>query len=90
MYLKASDFALHDLDRDAVFSACQDRTEDENIQSYELELVLKKWYPIERSREMRCFVRDGNLVGKSSVRSAQVALTGTQQSAKGTTTITSS
>ena len=35
--------------------------------AYELELVLRKWFAIDPSREMRAFVRDGVLVGASSV-----------------------
>jgi hypothetical protein len=30
---------------------------------YKLELVLRKWFAIEPSREMRAFVRDGVLIG---------------------------
>ncbi|CAE6481403.1 unnamed protein product [Rhizoctonia solani] len=30
-----------------------------------LELVLKKWYEIERSREVRCFIRDNRLLAMS-------------------------
>lgn len=33
--------------------------------AYELELVLRKWFAIDPSREMRAFVRDGVLVGAS-------------------------
>jgi len=33
--------------------------------AYELELVLRKWFAIDPSREMRAFVRDGVLVGIS-------------------------
>ncbi|KAG8719747.1 hypothetical protein FRC08_002107 [Ceratobasidium sp. 394] len=29
---------------------------------YKLELVLKKWYEVERSREVRCFIRDNRLL----------------------------
>jgi hypothetical protein len=32
---------------------------------YALELVLRKWFAIDPSREMRAFVRDGVLVGES-------------------------
>ncbi|KAF7365264.1 hypothetical protein MVEN_00398200 [Mycena venus] len=32
---------------------------------YELELVLRKWYPVDRSRELRCFVRQNVLIGVS-------------------------
>jgi len=31
--------------------------------SYKLELVLRKWFAIDPSREMRAFVRDGVLIG---------------------------
>ncbi|KAG8920593.1 hypothetical protein FRC00_009782, partial [Tulasnella sp. 408] len=61
LYLKSSDFVGHDLDPDMVFDGCVDQ-EDSDGPSYELELVLKKWYPIDRSRELRCFVRDDVLV----------------------------
>ena len=33
--------------------------------AYELELVLRKWFAIDPSRELRAFVRDGVLVGAS-------------------------
>lgn len=33
----------------------------------ELELVLKKWYEIERSREVRCFIRNNFLLGKYTI-----------------------
>ncbi|CAE6470887.1 unnamed protein product [Rhizoctonia solani] len=33
--------------------------------SVQLELVLKKWYEIERSREVRCFIRDNRLLAIS-------------------------
>ncbi|KAG1717886.1 D123-domain-containing protein [Suillus lakei] len=36
-----------------------------NPPSYQLELVLRKWYPIDGSREFRCFVREGRLIGIS-------------------------
>jgi hypothetical protein len=35
---------------------------------YKLELVLRKWFAIDPSREMRAFVRDGVLVGASRLR----------------------
>lgn len=63
LYLKSSDFVGHDLDPEMVFDGCVDQ-EDSDGPSYELELVLKKWYPIDRSREFRCFVRDDILVGE--------------------------
>ncbi|KAG8944066.1 hypothetical protein FRC04_002206 [Tulasnella sp. 424] len=61
LYLKSSDFIGHDLDPEMVFDGCVDAGDPEEV-PYELELVLKKWYPIDRSREMRCFVRDDNLI----------------------------
>jgi hypothetical protein len=48
---------------DTVFEGCQ--YDPLNPPSYQLELVLRKWYPIDRSREFRCFVRDGCLIGTS-------------------------
>lgn len=38
----------------------------DHAHSHRLELVLKKWYEIERSREVRCFVRDNRLLGEST------------------------
>ena len=32
-------------------------------EAYKLELVLRKWFAIDPSREMRAFVRDGVLIG---------------------------
>jgi hypothetical protein len=32
-------------------------------EGYKLELVLRKWFAIDPSREMRAFVRDGVLIG---------------------------
>ncbi|KAG2096524.1 D123-domain-containing protein [Suillus discolor] len=61
--LKSSDFISHDLSIDAVFEGCQ--CDPSNPPSYQLELVLRKWYPIDRSREFRCFVREGRLIGIS-------------------------
>ncbi|KAG1749234.1 D123-domain-containing protein [Suillus lakei] len=61
--LKSSDFVSHDLSIDAVFEGCQ--YDPSNPPSYQLELVLRKWYPIDRSREFRCFVRDSRLIGIS-------------------------
>ncbi|KAG5222552.1 D123-domain-containing protein [Salix suchowensis] len=42
----------------AVFDGCLDGGGDD----YSLELVLRKWYPVDRSREVRCFVRDNVLI----------------------------
>lgn len=41
------------------------RAKDQKAYAYELELVLRKWFAIDPSREMRAFVRDGVLVGAS-------------------------
>jgi hypothetical protein len=32
--------------------------------NYDLELVLRKWYPVDRGRELRCFVRANELIGE--------------------------
>jgi hypothetical protein len=61
MLLKSSDFIQHDLDPSHVFEGCE-ATEDD-LPHYELELVLRKWYPVDRSRELRCFVRRETLLG---------------------------
>ncbi|KAL1747322.1 D123-domain-containing protein [Schizophyllum fasciatum] len=61
LLLKSSDFVSHDLSHDLVFDG---QTPGPN-EPYELELVLRKWYAIDRSREMRCFVRAGRLIGIS-------------------------
>jgi hypothetical protein len=70
MLLKSSDFVAHDLDERNVFEGCEPPTssspgqgDDGREGKYELELALRKWYPIETSREMRCFVRDNTLIG---------------------------
>ncbi|KZV67076.1 cytoplasmic protein [Peniophora sp. CONT] len=64
MLLKSSDFITHDLDEGNVFAGCsEDDPLDGHSDKYELELVLRKWYPVERTRELRCFVRDGALLG---------------------------
>lgn len=59
LLLKSSDFVTHDLDVERVFEGCG--TDDQP--SYDLELVLRKWYPVDRSREVRCFVRSDTLLG---------------------------
>ena len=59
LLLKSSDFISHDLNRDLVFDG---QTPGPN-EPYVLELVLRKWYAVDRSREMRCFVRAGRLIG---------------------------
>src|SRR5436190_2055186 len=63
--LKSSDFICHDLNRDLVFEGC-DQSVANDLPDYNLELVLRKWYPVERSRELRCFVRQEALLGKPS------------------------
>lgn len=60
LLLKSSDFISHDLDPGMIFRHCEDRP-----LAYELELVLRKWYPIDRVREFRCFVRQDILLGIS-------------------------
>lgn len=65
MLLKSSDFVLHDLDQARVFEGCEEA--EDNTPTYELELVLRKWYPMDVGREMRCFVRHGILIGKSTL-----------------------
>ncbi|KAI6151618.1 D123-domain-containing protein [Pisolithus tinctorius] len=61
LLLKSSDFITHDLTIESVFVDC--KTDD--LPNYELELVLRKWYPVDHSREVRCFVRNDILVGIS-------------------------
>jgi len=41
----------------------QDQDQDQDRVSYKLELVLRKWFAIDPSREMRAFVREGVLIG---------------------------
>ncbi|KAG6866291.1 hypothetical protein C0991_006387 [Blastosporella zonata] len=60
LLLKSSDFITHDLSAENVFAGC-----DNPPPSYELELVLRKWYAVDRSRELRCFVRHNVLVAIS-------------------------
>lgn len=59
LLLKSSDFVQHDLSREHVFDGCESKPP-----SYDLELVLRKWYPVDRSRELRCFVRQEKLLGR--------------------------
>ncbi|KAK7048313.1 D123-domain-containing protein [Favolaschia claudopus] len=69
MLLKSSDFITHDLTAESVFSGCSTTatttTNTELEPLYQLELVLRKWYPVDRSRELRCFVRENALIGIS-------------------------
>jgi hypothetical protein len=67
MLLKSSDFVTHDLAPESVFADCSD-----GECAYELELVLRKWYAVERNRELRCFVRDGMLLGAHPLMRARV------------------
>ncbi|KAF5389312.1 hypothetical protein D9757_003494 [Collybiopsis confluens] len=60
LLLKSSDFITHDLSKSTVFEGC-----DSSSDSYDLELVLRKWYSVDRSRELRCFVRNNVLLGIS-------------------------
>jgi len=67
--LKSSDFVQHDLDKSLVFEGCESHSPVEghpnSLPEYEIELVLRKWYPVDRSRELRCFVRQEVLLGIS-------------------------
>jgi len=65
LLLKSSDFVSHDLSKETVFEGCGVSTASDLTLTYELELVLRKWYPIDRSRELRCFVRQEHLLGIS-------------------------
>lgn len=70
MLLKSSDFVSNDLSEESVFEHCDDPDPHAGGGSpppseYALELVLRKWYSVNPSREMRCFVRAGRLVGIS-------------------------
>ena len=68
LLLKSSDFITHDLDPERVFEGCCDANpndDNEDKPEYQLELVLRKWYPVDRAREVRCFVRDKRLIGMS-------------------------
>ncbi|PCH40250.1 D123-domain-containing protein [Wolfiporia cocos MD-104 SS10] len=69
LLLKSSDFVEHDLSTEHVFDGCepQSRTagSDRAGPEYNIELVLRKWYPVDRSRELRCFVRQEKLLGIS-------------------------
>lgn len=58
----------------------------EKDNSVQLELVLKKWYEIERSREVRCFIRNNRLLGEQFAHSTYTHLftaTPSQLSANG-------
>ena len=66
LLLKSSDFVQHDLDPELVFDGCEPTSSSsagDTPPTYELELVLRKWYPVDRARELRCFVRQEVLLG---------------------------
>ena len=73
LLLKSSDFVQHDLDLDLIFDGCDPADRAETTASYELELVLRKWYPVDRARELRCFVRQEVLIGSSFMSPGCVA-----------------
>ena len=62
LLLKSSDFITHDLNPEIVFDGCH--LDGSSLPPYNLELVLRKWYSVDRSRELRCFVRGNLLIGK--------------------------
>jgi hypothetical protein len=62
LLLKSSDFVSHDLSKDSIFQGCEFLS-PASSPHYELELVLRKWYSVDRSRELRCFVRQDVLLG---------------------------
>lgn len=64
--LKSSDFIQHDVDPASVFDGVEQEdgsSPPSELPLYELELVLRKWYPVDHSRELRCFVRREQLIG---------------------------
>ncbi|KAK7694590.1 hypothetical protein QCA50_001776 [Cerrena zonata] len=65
--LKSSDFISHDTDLASVFDGVEqeDNSSEPQLPPYELELVLRKWYPVDHSRELRCFVRREQLIAIS-------------------------
>ena len=68
LLLKASDFVNHDLLVENVFEGCDPNEDSASHEpEYKLELVLRKWYPVDRGRELRCFVRENILLGKGSI-----------------------
>lgn len=48
----------------AMDTTSESSSENEHGDGHGLELVLKKWYEIERSREVRCFIRNNCLLGE--------------------------
>jgi D123 protein len=69
MLLKSSDFIVHDLSTESVFEGCANNNNNDD-REYKLELVLRKWFAIDPSREMRAFVREGVLIGTVAVFSS--------------------
>ena len=67
MLLKSSDFITHDLSVDSVFKGTTNAVAKTSSPPYELELVLRKWYPVDSSREFRCFVRKNGLLGRYKI-----------------------
>ncbi|KAF8480698.1 D123-domain-containing protein [Gautieria morchelliformis] len=70
LLLKSSDFVSHDVDPQLAFAGCApgpgpSTASDRPEHPHDLELVLKKWHPMDRGREFRCFVRDEILIGIS-------------------------
>jgi len=59
--LKASDFIQHDLLPSSAFEGANGA--ESGKEAISLELVLRKWYAFDRSREVRCFVRNGVFIG---------------------------
>jgi len=62
LLLKSSDFISHDISPEDVFDGCEGT---DYSSTYQLELVLRKWYHVDPSREFRCFVRQNSLLGIS-------------------------
>ena len=73
LLLKSSDFVQHDLDPELVFDGCEPQRTTDTSPSYDLELVLRKWYPVDRARELRCFVRQEVLIGALLLRCDECA-----------------
>jgi hypothetical protein len=62
--LKSSNFISHDLDPITLFEGC---TDAHQASAPQLELTLRKWFTMDPSRELRCFVRGGQMIGMSNV-----------------------
>lgn len=58
--LKSSNFISHDLEPTTLFEGC---TDAHHASAPIIELTLRKWFTIDPSRELRCFVRGGQLIG---------------------------